>query len=226
MTTASESITWTAYQEQLTEFLGIDSGVDEIRLQVWFEMATDICDRYIGREFIPIRARWDLQAGIKSADVFEIKITPDESDEQTATYSATADTAPAVAAYALRDALTTLLAHEAITVSGAGSVVAVASDDPDVPFSHSATYTPGAGTSSILETIWYDAVPAMVRIGVFEFVRSMRQVATRIAGLKAVKTGGLAETYDSNAAAGVAFESARPYWQPFKADLLRDNKAP
>jgi len=226
MTTVAEAITWDTHQAELESYLEIDSGAESDFIEGWLEDAVSAADQYIGREFIPIDGRWRLKSGIKSGDVFTFVITPDESDSQTAVYTATGDTAEAVAAYALREALKTALAGEAVMVKGAGSVVRIKSTDPDVPFGYSVTYVAGDGTSGILETVKYDSVPSRVKSGVFAYVKAMRQLKNRIEGLQKEKVGAVEHTFDLKSVASpkssmqMALLTARDYWQPFKANLL------
>lgn len=226
MTTTAEAITWATHQVELEAWLGVESGAESAFLQAWLDDAVAAADQYIGREFIPIDARWNLKAGIKSGDDFTIKVTPDESDEQTAQYVATGDVSQAVVAYALREALTQALSSDAVTVKGAGAVVRVVSDDPDVPFGYSAVYTKDTGDSGILETVKYATLPGRVKTGVFEYVKAMRQLKDRVAGVQKQKVGGVEHTYDlksivsPKSSRSMALLTARGYWRQFKADIL------
>lgn len=220
MTTVAEAITWATHQVELENHLGVASGAESTNLQDWLDDAITAADQYIGREFIPIAARWRLKSGIKSGDDFTIVVTPDESDAQTAQYIATGDVAEAVVAYALREALTSALSGDPVTVGGAGSVVAVASDDLDVPFGYSAVYTASTGTSGIFETVRYATLPGRVKRGVFEYVKAMWRLQNQITGLQKEKVAAVEHTFDPKSAAQLAFLTARDYWRPFKADLL------
>jgi hypothetical protein len=221
MTTVAESITWATHRVELENYLGVSSGVDASLLEAWLDDAITEADQYLGREFIPIDGRWRLKAGIGAGDVFTFIITPDESDPQTAVYTATGVVAEAVAAYALREALSSALSGDAVTVKGSGAVVQVVSDDPDVPFGYSAAYVASAGTSGLFETVKYASVPGRVKRGVFEYVKAMRILKNKISGLQKEKVGQVEHTFDAKSAAVIAFLTARDYWEPFSADLLR-----
>jgi hypothetical protein len=220
VTTTAEAITWATHKAELEAWLGVESGAESTFLEAWLDDATAAADQYIGREFIPISARWNLKDGIKSGDDFTIKVTPDESSEQTAQYVATGDVSPAVVAYALREALAQALSGDAVTVEGAGAVVRVVSDDPDVPFGYSAVYTASTGTSGILETVKYDGLPGRVKRGVFEYVKAVRQLKNQVTGLKEEKVAAVTHKFDEKSAAQLAFLTARDYWRRFKADIL------
>ena len=63
-------------------------------------------------------------------------------------------------------------------------------------------------------------LPESVRVGVWEFVKSLRERSRKISGVKSVKTAQLAESYADQGISGLAgLAAAIPYWQPYKTDL-------
>jgi len=65
------------------------------------------------------------------------------------------------------------------------------------------------------------APPAAITVGIYEYVRALRDSDQRASGVKAVKTGQLAETYAQDGIKGkLALLAALPFWRPYKRDLL------
>lgn len=63
--------------------------------------------------------------------------------------------------------------------------------------------------------------PPEIKLGLFEFVKTLWARLGSIAGVTSVKTGQLAETYAMNGVtAKMAFLAAKAFWRPVKRNLL------
>lgn len=221
-----DAMSWDLNRHELKSYLGLNGDPSEdVKLQLWLESAIEAADLYIDKDFILTRSRFLIASGVGAGDQFTVEITPDDESKQTATYTAlTGDTREIVASN-LREDLSDLLEDDYdFEVSGGGAVIWVYSGDPDVAFMADATYTPSLGTSGMTTTRFYTEIPEGVKIGVYEYVKALREVFRRAVGLKSVKTGQLAETYDAGGMDpnDVAFSAGRGWWRRWKKDRLLD----
>lgn len=61
--------------------------------------------------------------------------------------------------------------------------------------------------------------PTETVIGVYEYVKALREYYPRGAGVAEVKTASLGEKYRDQVGAMAAYHAAIPYWKPWKTDL-------
>lgn len=214
MTTVADSISWAANETELKTVLGIIGTAEDELLKLWLDDAIEAADQHLGRDFVPIKVRLEVQSGVAAGDQFSVTV-----DDRTGSHTAGTGATERTVGAGLRASLNSALASLAVSVSGFGQYIEVVSDDGE-PFEHSTDYTPNGGTSGFVERVYYDDIPHRVKTGVYIYVKTLRAIKYRPEGLKAAKTGQLAETYDDAGAAAAALKAARPYWDDYVADPL------
>jgi len=221
-------MSWATNKREMKQYLGLDGDVSEdIKLRLWLEAAIEAADLYLDKDFILNKARFVIESGVGDGDLFELQVIPDDDSGYSVSYTASSGDTSSKVASELREDLAESLdgsRYWDFEIYGAGPNIWVYSGDPEVAFQADATYTPSGGTSGIVETYFYDDIPSGVKIGVYEYVKALREIYRRAIGLKGVKTGQLAETYggDGMTPNDVAFQAGKGWWSRWKKDLLID----
>lgn len=221
-----DAMSWDLSRLELKSYLGLngDPGEDT-SLQLWLESAIEAADLYLDRDFILTRARFLITAGVGNGDTFTIEITPDDEAKQSASFAAVTGNVKEEVASSLRQDLTDLLEDDFdYEVTGGGNIIWINSCDMGKAFIADAAYVAGVGTSGITSTYFYTDIPEGVKIGVYEYVKALREVYRRAVGLKSVKTGQLSETYDAGGMTpnDVAFSAGKGWWRRWKKNRLID----
>ena len=221
----SDAMSWNTSKSELKAYLGLNGDVSEdTRLRLWLEAAIEAADLYIDRDFVLVKARFLIQSGVGANDVFTIEITPDDENKSSVSYTASSGDTPEKVASGLREQLDEALDEFEFEISGAGANIWAYSGDPDFAFEASASYAAGIGTSGITATYFYDDIPDGVKIGVYDYIKALREIYRRAVGVKTVKTGALSETYDVEGMNpnDIALTAGKGWWRRWKKDRLLD----
>lgn len=219
----SDTVSWTTNSSELKSYLGLNGEVSEdIRLRLWLEMAIEVADKYLDKDFVLIKARLSIQSGVGASDEYEIIVTPNGESPYTATYIASSGDTPSVVAHELRELLYDLLYKYDYVISGSSSDIWIYSGDPDLSFDLDANYTQVSGTSGFVANFFYDDIPNAIKFGIYEYVKALREIYNRAIGVKSVKTGALSESYAGGTPNEIAFNAAKGWWSIYKRDKLID----